>query len=108
MSSFQQIQKEQQEWAERNFGSSRKPYQPILGAAEEVGELSHAFLKMDQGIRGSKEEHLEAMKDAVADCSIFLMDLCNQMGWDYETLVQKTWDQVKSRDWNKNAQGVGY
>ena len=77
-----QIQKEQEEWAGRNF-PNRKLHQPILGATEEVGELAHAYLKMEQGIRGTKAEHEAAMKDAVGDCCIFLMDLCNQMGWDF-------------------------
>ncbi len=92
------IQKEQEIWANKNF-KHKKPYQPILGAAEEVGELAHAYLKMEQGIRGSKEEHEHNMKDAVGDCSIFLMDLCNQMGWSFEEIIDSTWSHVKKRNW---------
>lgn len=104
--SLKRIQAEHSDWATRNF-NNKKPYQPILGAAEEIGELSHAYLKMEQGIRGTKEEHLANMKDAVADCTIFLIDLCNQMGWDYEELLTETWNHVKKRDWKKDAhQGV--
>lgn len=97
-----EIQREQEEWSNRNF-TDKKPYQPILGAAEEVGELAHAYLKMEQGIRGTKEEHLAAMKDAIGDCAIFLMDFCNQMGWEYEKIVRDTWDQVKKRNWKEDA-----
>jgi len=100
--SLSEMQKEQEVWSKKNF-KNRRPYQPILGAAEEVGELAHAYLKMEQGIRGNKEEHLANMKDAVADCVIFLMDLCNQMDWDMETIVNETWGEVKKRDWKKNA-----
>lgn len=99
---LRQVQAEQGEWSKRNF-DNRKPYMPILGAAEEVGELSHAFLKMEQGIRGKREEHIANMKDAVGDCVIFLMDLCNQMDWDFEEIVDTTWNQVKQRDWKKNS-----
>lgn len=95
------IQKEQDEWSRRNF-PGKKPYQPILGATEEVGELAHAYLKMEQGIRGTRQEHEAAMKDAVGDCCIFLMDLCNQMGWDFETILRDTWAHVKKRDWKKD------
>lgn len=102
MSTLKQMQVEQLEWSNRNF-KDKKPYQPILGAAEEVGELAHAYLKMEQGIRGNRETHIANMKDAVADCVIFLMDLCNQMEWDMETIVSQTWDEVKKRDWNKDA-----
>lgn len=99
--SFKRIQAEQEAWSKRNF-PNKKPYQPILGASEEIGELAHAFLKMEQGIRGTREEHLHHMRDAVGDCVIFLMDLCNQMGWDFEEIVGQTWDHVKGRDWKKD------
>ena len=99
---LKQIQSEQNEWSNKNF-INKKPYQPILGAAEEVGELAHAYLKMEQGIRGDKETHMANMKDAVGDCVIFLMELCNQMGWDFETIVNDTWDHVKKRDWKKDS-----
>jgi len=102
MEELRKIQKEQDVWAKRNF-DNKQPYQPILGAAEEVGELAHAFLKMEQGIRGNKEEHLANMKDSIGDCVVFLMDLCNQMGWDFATVVEETWDQVKQRDWKKHS-----
>lgn len=96
------MQREQDEWSKRNF-DNKKPYQPILGAAEEVGELAHAYLKMEQGIRGTREEHLDAMKDAIGDCVVFLADICNQMGWDFDRIVSDTWDHVKKRDWKKDA-----
>ena len=91
------IQREQGEWSSKNF-ANKKPHQPILGAAEEIGELAHAYLKMEQGIRGTKEEHTEKMRDAVGDCCIFLMDLCNQMGWDFEEILERTWAEVQKRD----------
>jgi NTP pyrophosphatase (non-canonical NTP hydrolase) len=100
---LRQAQSEQDAWSKRNF-DNRKPYMAVLGAAEEVGELAHAYLKMEQGIRGDREKHVANMKDAVGDCVIFLMDLCNQMGWDFEEIVETTWDQVKQRDWKKNSQ----
>lgn len=96
--SLKRIQAEQNDWSKRNF-PNKKPHQPILGAAEEVGELAHAFLKMEQGIRGTKEEHSEKMRDAIGDCCIFMMDLCNQMGWDFEEIIQQTWQHVQKRDW---------
>ena len=96
------VQKEQQEWSLRNF-DNKKPYQPILGATEEIGELAHAYLKMEQGIRGTRQEHELAMKDAVGDCCIFLMDLCNQMGWDFGSIIDETWQHVKKRDWKADS-----
>ena len=97
-----QVQKEQEAWAQKNFGN-RKPYQPILGATEEIGELAHAYLKMEQGIRGTREQHEAAMKDAIGDCAVFLMDFCNQMGWDYAQIIEETWNHVKKRDWKADS-----
>ncbi len=99
---FKKIQKEQDVWSRKNFGN-KKVYQPILGAAEEVGELAHAYLKMEQGIRGTRQEHEAKMKDAVGDTCVFLMDLCNQMGWQLDEIIESTWNEVKKRNWKKDT-----
>ena len=97
---LRKLQKEQKPWVEHNFGD-RPSWQPLLGVAEEVGELCHAFLKRAQGIRNT-ENHTENIKDAVADIVIYLSDFCNAEGIDFETTVQETWDKVKNRDWKKD------
>ena len=65
------------EWAKIHFPDN-EPWQPILGMMEEAGELSHSLLKMTQGIRGSKEQHLAAVRGAVADVVIYLADFLNR------------------------------
>ena len=95
-----EIQKEQRPWVLHNFGGGR-PMHSLLGVVEEVGELSHAHLKMEQGIRGTKEEHQAAIRDAVADIVIFLCDYCTEMGIDLGEQVEKTWAEVKKRDFKK-------
>lgn len=32
---------------------------------------------------------------------------CFQRGWDYEAIVNETWDKVKQRDWTKNPEDGG-
>lgn len=98
---LKQLQDEQRPWVAHNF-PGREAYYPLLGAVEELGELAHAHLKMIQGIRGTKEEHLANAKDAVADVIIFLSDYCTAMGFDLAECVEVTWEQVKQRDWIKN------
>jgi NTP pyrophosphatase (non-canonical NTP hydrolase) len=86
-------------WSAHNF-PGRTSVQPLLGVVEEVGELSHAYLKRQQGIRGTAEEHTAAVEDAVADIVIFLADFCNAEGIDLEATVERVWDtEVKPRDW---------
>lgn len=99
--SLRQLETEVQEWAKRNFPNN-KPHMPLLGATEEVGELAHAHLKMEQGIRGTPEEHLAAKKDAVGDIIIYLADYCWRNGFSLAVVVEETWSQVKERDWQKN------
>ncbi len=87
-------------WSRRNFPKN-KPYFPLLGAFEECGELAHAHLKQEQGIRGTIAEHEAAKKDAVADIVIYLADYCERHDIDMASAVEETWDQVRTRDWIK-------
>lgn len=87
-------------WAKRNFGP-QAPYRPLLGVAEEVGELAHAQLKLEQGIRVG-ENHKEAIQDAVGDIVIFLADYCERSNISLAGCVENAWNEVKKRDWTKN------
>ena len=122
--SFARLQSEHADWAERNFGSAGDPgfhrRGSVLGVAEEIGELAeeldspahiveltralgrlaHATLKSTQQIR-MNEDHAARAQDAVADIVVFLSDVCTRNGWNFEQVVEQTWDQVKQRDWRK-------
>src|SRR4051812_30609457 len=70
-------------WNMFNFPKKveREDYnQPFKGMVEELGELAHADLKMEQGIRGNVEEHQLAAKDAVGDLLVYMADYCNMKG----------------------------
>ena len=102
------LQAEQAPWVLHNFGK-RPSYWPLLGAVEELGELAHAHLKAEQGIR-TTEDHAANKIDAVADVVIYLADYCTAEGIDLQAAVEKTWEEVKLRDWKKspaNAARVG-
>lgn len=95
------LQAEVAEWSARNF-PGKLPHQPLLGVQEETGELAHAHLKGEQGIRHTPEE-IRAMKmDAVADIVIYLADYCEQNQISFGVAVTHTWEAVKRRDWQKN------
>ncbi len=97
------LQAEVSEWATRNFPHN-KPHMPLLGAAEEIGELCHAHLKDEQGIRGTHTEHQAAKADAVGDIVIYLANYCLLNNLDLSLAVTTAWNQVKQRDWNTNKQ----
>lgn len=74
---------------------------PLLGIAEEVGELCHAVLKQHQGIRGSYEDHDQKIRDAVGDILVFLLDFCNRYRINALAELETVWAEVKTRDWTK-------
>lgn len=90
-------------WQNNNFPTrdkSRQLLQVALGVAEESGELCHAVLKRDQGIRGTHAENTDKMRDAIGDIAIFCMQMCSAEGWDFEQVIIETADQVLARKWN--------
>ena len=91
------LQREAKDWQTKNF-KKQKPYQPLLGIVEEVGELAHAHLKQEQGIRKG-EDFLGQKVDAIGDVIVFLAHYCNLSGIDLENAVYYTWQEVKQRDW---------
>lgn len=74
---------------------------PFIGMVEEVGEAAHAILKMIQGIRGSKLEHIEALRDALGDIELYRMDFASAMGWRVSEIDAETLAQVHERDWKR-------
>lgn len=105
MGTIRELQKQHQLWADHNF-PNQPPVEPLLGLVEEVGELSHARLKMVQGIRGMADGNAfrEAERDAVGDIFVYLMSYCNASGLDLEAVVDDVWGTVRKRDWRANPQ----
>jgi NTP pyrophosphatase (non-canonical NTP hydrolase) len=97
---FRQLQDHVSIWQEHNFPAAQ-PYQPLLGALDELGELSHAHLKAEQGIRGTPAEHHAAKLDAVGDVLVYLADYCNRNGLALEYAVSTAWDVIAQRDWRQ-------
>lgn len=95
------VQREQKEWALENFGE-QPAYHSLLGAGEELGELFHAHLKYEQGIRGGGAKYAKDAQDSIGDAIIFLAGYCNSQGFDLEDIVKETWAEVKKRDWKAN------
>lgn len=102
---FLRLQGAQAEWQRRNFPDA-EPHHCLLGLQEEVGELAHAHLKCEQGIRGSETKHFFDKQDAVGDILIFLAGYCNSNGLNMQECLDAAWSEVERRDWNKDK-GTG-
>lgn len=74
---------------------------------EELGELAHAHLKMQQGIRGSVSEHRAEAEDAIGDFIIYLASYCNSNNYVLEDCLSDAWARVKKRDWIEDPQHGG-
>lgn len=96
---FVELQEAIRPWALHNFPTT-SPTMILLGVMEELGELTHAHLKKEQGIRKS-EDHEALKKDSVGDIIIFLADYCNRSGYDLDSIINLTWAHVSKRDWVK-------
>jgi NTP pyrophosphatase (non-canonical NTP hydrolase) len=94
------LQDEHREWLRHNFPDQRI-HQPLLGIMEEVGELAHAHLKHEQGIRGLSDQDLAFVKkqDAVGDIVIYLASYCTANNIDLDKAVRLAWHEVSNRDW---------
>ena len=75
---FNQLQEEQIDWVERNFGN-RPSWQPLLGICEEAAELIESC---NGSIKSSDYD------DAIADMIIFASDYCNAMSWNLQKLYE--------------------
>ena len=94
-------------WVEKNFGTisgvPENRYRNLLGICEEVGELAHAHLKEEQGIRGYTSSMAYREKsDALGDIFIYMCAYAHFNGIDLEQAISDTWEKVVSkRDWKE-------
>jgi hypothetical protein len=58
-----------------------------------VGNLAYLYDRMDE----RRVSYANCIDNIVAN----LRDFCQGRGWNYEIIVQETWDGVKKRDWIK-------
>lgn len=89
---------------ELNVCSTKIPPHMHLSWWTYCGRLSHAYLKKAQGIRGTPEQHDEMMKECLVGILVIVRELTSTLGSNFEDTVRKTWEQVRQRDWKKNAQ----
>lgn len=95
---LRELQSQISRWSQYNFPNN-KPHMPLLGVAEEVGELCHAHLKLEQGIRGTPEALRDKAADAVGDILIYLADYCSRNSIDMDAALELALHEVLSRDW---------
>ncbi len=95
MGQLREVQAQHAEWLAANF-PRQTPMFPAAGCVEEAGELMHCLVKMAQAEVWGEEGRYAGkhwgreLVDAVGDCAIYGVSLCNVNGWDFEGLVTRT------------------
>lgn len=87
-------------WRQKNFPDADASQQ-FLGMVEELGELAHARLKHEQGIRdlGGIDAFEQAEQDALGDLLIYLLGYCSYRGLNLAHLIDDVAREVMKRDW---------
>lgn len=82
---WDKLQAEHKQWVQQMY-PDQPPNIPAMGIVEESGELLHAVLKMGQeklwGKEGRYVNLSHDLVDAVGDCVIYVISLCNALNWD--------------------------
>ena len=97
---LRELQEWQREWSLRNFGE-QPAHRGVLGVAEEVGELCHAVLKSEQGIRNQTTDEIA---DAIGDIVIYLAQVATSHKLDLSLCVKNAKWVCEQRDWRKNPE----
>jgi NTP pyrophosphatase (non-canonical NTP hydrolase) len=97
-------------WQADNFGPEVSTVPLLaLGMSEEVGELAHAVLKGEQGIRsGTDGIDVEAAVDAVCDTMIYGIQILSKLDVNVELALEETIKTVLARDWKEDPEGSGF
>lgn len=101
-----EFQRDVEQWEAKQPFAGGPAHHPLLGVVEELGELAHAHLKNEQGIRGFDDEQKtrEAKEDAIGDLLVYLVNYCSKSGLRLGDSLERAWSVVRRRDWNKNPQ----
>lgn len=83
--------------AEDKHGSWKEGYPSLVVA---LGRIAHHSLKKHQGIRGTPEAHVEAIRGELVKMFEIVLSECQRHAAPLLPLVEKTWTEVvKKRDW---------
>lgn len=98
-------------WLVSNFGpdglDTRSELTVVLGFSEEAGELARPVVKMNQGIRGTREEWLGKLQEEIGDVFIKLVDIADWYGLDLVDVIEARFAEISERDWVKDRIGHG-
>lgn len=100
-------QRECGEWTDRNFLPGDNLERRALVLAEETGEAVRCVLKMQQGIRGTRDEWMAELRKELGDVQGALYALAHRAGIDLDDAWSDRWLDLSKRDFKGNPQQQG-
>ncbi len=87
--------------------STATPVQDPADAYLWLGRLAHSHLKLEEGIRGTPEQHRAAKQNALGQIVACLVRMAPATGACYREIVERVWSEVKQRDWQADRVNGG-
>jgi NTP pyrophosphatase (non-canonical NTP hydrolase) len=84
-------------WLDANLPDTSVPLQ-ALALCEEAGEAARAIVKMELGIRGTREQWMKELEDEVGGVFAALLCLCHKTGIDLQDAVEVQWAKTLATD----------
>lgn len=94
---LREYQKRMGEWLDSNLPTTTVPIQG-LALCEEAGEAARAVVKMELGIRGTREQWMKELEDEVGGVFAALLCLCHKAGIDLQDAVEVQWQKTLATD----------
>ena len=84
------------QWADKKgILKEENKHKQLIKLMEEVGELSSAILKSEEG----------EIEDAIGDIGIVMIILANQLGYDFDECIEKAYKVIENRT-GKTVNGI--
>ena len=84
-------------WLDENLPATNILIQ-ALALCEETGEAARAVVKMELGIRGTREQWMKELEDEVGGAFAALLCLCHKAGIDLQAAVEVQWQKTLATD----------
>jgi NTP pyrophosphatase (non-canonical NTP hydrolase) len=84
-------------WLDASLPNTSIPIE-ALALCEEAGEAARAVVKMELGIRGTREQWMKELEDEVGGVFAALLCLCHKAGIDLQAAVEVQWAKTLATD----------
>lgn len=93
-------------WMHRNLPNTTVDTR-MHALTEEVGEVARCLAKMNDGMRGTREEWMAELHKEIGDVFITLVMLTSKLDLDFWEVVNERWETIRQKDLVKDPRQHG-